>query len=299
MTRLLIVADMEGISGIERYEQCARSHPDYPTGVELLCREINVIAGAALSHGVTSVSVIDWHGGGGNVDGDLLDERVEVIAEDLSAGFDLAFLVGFHPMAGDKSGFISHTMTQGISVEIGDRRVGEIALISWWLGEHGIPVGMVTGDRAATAEADRFSIDVPTLTVKRADSWARATCIPVDQAYEALRIRVSRVLEQAGRWHVYRPESPVKFRIRFRDDCPTARLIPWLDEQADGSLVGGASKMRDLIDLIDVISALMSLQRRNDQISRLQAHPEAATVLDRLALDDIKAAVERGAWEIA
>jgi D-aminopeptidase len=52
MTRLLIVTDMEGISGLERYEQCQHAHPDYRSGAQLLCDEVNVIGDEALSHGV-------------------------------------------------------------------------------------------------------------------------------------------------------------------------------------------------------------------------------------------------------
>jgi D-amino peptidase len=89
-----------------------------------------------------------------------------LIPEDLSDGFDLAFLVGFHAMAGDRTGFISHTMTHGLMVEVSGDIVGEIALWSWWLGDHGVPVGLITGDRAASAEAERFSAEIPSLTVK-------------------------------------------------------------------------------------------------------------------------------------
>jgi D-aminopeptidase len=73
MTRLLVVTDMEGISGLERYEQCAHAHPDHGSGAQLLCDEVNVIGDEALRHGVASVSVLDLHGGGGNIKQELLD----------------------------------------------------------------------------------------------------------------------------------------------------------------------------------------------------------------------------------
>lgn len=297
MTRLLITVDMEGIAGIERYEQCSRSHPEYEDGVRLLCDEVNVIAETALSSGATSVSVIDWHGGGGNLESAQLDDRVEIVPEDLSRGYDLALLVGFHPMAGDQTGFISHTMTQGIAVEVEGSEIGEISLISWWLGEHGIPVGLITGDRAASAEADRLFPDTPTHTVKTAESWARASCIPFEKIYEALRTRVARVMQQQERWKIYRPPSPVNFRLLMRDEVWTVPLIPWLTEEEGGWLSGQVERARDLIDLIDAVSALISLESRNQQIAELSDDPDIRERIRQIQLARIEAAIDRGYWD--
>jgi D-amino peptidase len=298
MTRLLIVTDMEGISGLEHYEQCEHPHPDYRSGAQLLCDEVNVIGDEALRHGVASVSVLDLHGGGGNIEQELLDNRIRLIPEDLSEGFDLAFLVGFHAMAGDQTGFISHTMTEGLIVEVSGEQVGEIALWSWWLGDHGIPVGLIAGDRAATVEAERFSVDIPSLTVKQAETWARASCIPLDRAYQALRERVAYSLRQTVRWRVYRAEHPLRFRLRLRDENEIVPLIPWLEAQEDGWLAGEVSETRDLIDLIDVISVLMGYQARSQLIARLTEDPSVRSMYDQFQLGRINESIERNPWTI-
>jgi D-amino peptidase len=296
MTRLLIVLDMEGISGIERYEQCVRGHPEYDEGVRLLCSEVNVIAETALTSGARSVSVIDWHGGGGNLDPKQLDERVEIIPEDLSQGFDVAFLIGFHPMAGDNTGFISHTMRQGLAVEVHGQQIGELSLLAWWLGEHDIPVGLISGDRSATSEADRLFPDTPLHTVKRAESWDRAACIPLEQSFEALRRRVARVLEQQGRWEVYRPSLPLQFRLKLQRSNPLPGLLPWLDEQPDGWLAGKVDHTRDLIDLIDVLSGIINLQTRNDYVKVLARDPGVRKRMNQIQRERITEQVEHGYW---
>lgn len=296
MSRLLIVADMEGITGIDRYEQCVRDTDDYREGVQLLCAEINVIAEAARSRGAQSISVIDWHGGGGNIDPQLLDDDISVVPEDLSTGYDLALLIGFHPMAGDDQGFISHTMRQGLAVAVGGQQIGELSLLAWWLGEHGIPIGLISGDRAATAEADRFFPETPCHTVKRAESWGRATCIPTEQSYEALRARVSRMMEQTGRWQTYRPVLPVPFQLKLRDPNPLPGLIPWLRDGENGWLEGEVEHARDLIDLIDVVSGLINLQQRNNFIAALKDEPEAAPAMERLRTRQIEEAIQTGHW---
>ena len=287
---------MEGISGIERYEQCVRGHPEYEEGVRLLCNEVNVIAETALKSGARTVSVIDWHGGGGNLDREKLDSRVEIVPEDLSPGYDLAFLIGFHPMAGDPAGFISHTMRQGLAVAAHGQQIGELALIAWWLGEHGIPIGLISGDRAATSEADRFFPDTPLHTVKRAESWGRAACVPVEQSHEALRTRVERVFEQPGRWAVYPPTLPLAFRLKLQRPNPLPGLLPWLEEQSDGWLAGEVARTRDLIDLIDVISGMINLQHRNDYIQALARDPNVRKRMNQVQQERISQQIEEGHW---
>jgi D-amino peptidase len=296
MTRLLIVADMEGVSGIDSYEQTHQRHPSYQHGVRLLCQEINVIARAAFETGAQSVSVMDLHGGGGNLDPELLDDRVPIVPEDLSPGYDLAFLVGFHPMAGDPTGFISHTMTHGVALAVNGSQIGELALFGWWLGEHGVPIGLISGDRAATAEANRFFPDTPTLSVKQAESWSRATCVPVEQAYEALSARVTRIMQQRERLRVYPPPEQLAVRIRLREANPFVHLIPWLTEGDDGWLTGAVEKAHDLIDLLDVISALIDLQLLDNVYDHLGEDPRIAQLMDQLARERIEKSINSGHW---
>jgi D-amino peptidase len=296
MTRLLIVADMEGITGLERYEQCVRGHPEYSDGVQLLCDEVNVITDAAISAGAQTVSVIDWHGGGGNLDSDQLDERLTVVPEDLSPGFDLAFLVGFHPKAGDRTGFISHTMRQGLAVEVHGEQIGELSLLAWWLGVHDIPIGLITGDRGATAEADRLLPEVQTHTVKRSESWGRAECVDSTQSFEALRLKIHRVLEQRDRWAVFRPALPLKFKLKLRKENPLPGLLPWLDERADGWLAGELDHPRQLIDLIDSISGFINLGERNDFIAAIGEDPKIRKRMEAVRQQRTLQTLSTGHW---
>jgi D-amino peptidase len=296
MTRLLIIADMEGITGIGRYEACVRGHPEYPAGVRLLAEEVNVAIDAALSSGATSVSVIDWHAGGGNLTPEMLDERGKLVAEDLAPGYDLAFFLGAHAMAGDHTGFVTHTMRRGLAVEYMDRPVGESVLISRWLGENGVPLGLVTGDAAVTIEVERMLPDTPSHTVKRATSWSRAESVSLEQSYAALRLRIARIFEQRGRWVVYEPQRPVGFRLRPRTAQALVARIPWLERQEDGWWAGAVERMRDLIDLIDLVAALISLGERNALLARLSDDPDAVKLVHEALLDTVDHTIRTNPW---
>ncbi|HET9017179.1 MAG TPA: M55 family metallopeptidase [Thermomicrobiaceae bacterium] len=279
--RVLVIADMEGISGIETVEACAPDDPAYPEGQRLLAAEVNALAGAARAAGASDVGVIDWHGSSDNLDPAALGPGVRRVAEDLSVGYDVACLIGFHAMAGTRPAFISHTMFRGLALEVAGRPTGEIGLISRWAGEWGVPVALVAGDRAATLEAEAFLPETPTLTMKQARSWDRADALPVEQAHAALRAEVARALARPDRWHVYRPETPVRFRLRLREGGATAARLPWLAAEDGGWLAGELPTVRGLIDLIDVLAALGAGARRAALLGRLRDDPAAGPALRR------------------
>jgi D-amino peptidase len=259
--RVLIVADMEGVSGIAHINACARSQPEYGPGVRLLADEVNVLARAAFEAGASSVSVIDWHGGGGNLSEELLDERVPIVEEDLTAGYDVVLLTGFHPMSGDPDGFISHTMYRGITVEVNGRPVGELWLLSRWAGTHHVPIALVTGDKAAIAEAALDLPETPGVAVKTALSFAEAEVVPVATAHQLLFDVTVAALSETDGWRIYRADGPLAFRLKLDPEPEQMIQIPTLRRDADGWLVGEAMEARQLIELIDAVAAMRVAQR--------------------------------------
>ncbi len=247
---------MEGVIGIEQYEACNPRLPEYEAGAQLLAAEVNVVAAAARDAGATSVSVIDWHAGGGNLKPEMLDAGVEIVAEDFSPGYDVVLLTGFHAMAGTAGAFISHTMSQRVTLEINGEQAGELALLSRWAGEEGVPVALATGDRAAAAESERFLPGTPTLSVKNAVSWERAEAVPAERAYEQLHEAVVRALQDQDGWSNHRAETPVHFRIKLNPEPAMAAKIPWLQRDPEGWLSGTVASTKGVIDLIDVCTAL-------------------------------------------
>jgi D-amino peptidase len=254
--RVLVIADMEGVIGIEMAEACNRRSPEYEIGVRLLVEEVNRVAAAAREAGATSVSVIDWHAGGGNLNPEMLSAGVEIVAEDLTAGYDVVLLTGYHAMAGTENAFISHTMNQAVTLEMNGEQCGELALLSRWAGEAGIPVALTIGDRAAMDESQRFLPGTPTLVVKDAVSWERASCVPLDNAYEELHDAVTAALRQPENWRCYQSETPVNVRIKLDPEPPMASKIPWVARHQDGWLQCQVQSTKDVIDLIDVFNAL-------------------------------------------
>ena len=162
MSHALIIADIEGITGIFSWD-------DIENDVKLYTQEIEVYIEALLRHGVNKITVCDSHNAG-----DLIDPKITKMGANIrlfskmdsiphDEKYDFALLVGFHGMSGSW-GILSHSMRFDIKeVAIVDPKsglhipIGEVELTTRWLGSYDIPVILVTGDREAAYEANLFN----------------------------------------------------------------------------------------------------------------------------------------------
>ena len=62
--RILIISDMEGISGIVRWEQVIPGKPLFEEGRRLYTEDVNAAIRGAFDGGADEVVVMDWHGAG-------------------------------------------------------------------------------------------------------------------------------------------------------------------------------------------------------------------------------------------
>lgn len=212
---LLVVADLEGMSSISRWEICFPAHAEYSEALAAYRAEVGAVAEAARAWGLGAVRILDWHQR-------LLplDLFPEVMTPDellLEQRPRVAVLLGFHARAGQRDAFGSRTLIPGLQLFWEDREAGELALASRWLGELGIPLLLVTGDRGLTSEAEEWTDQTATVTVKRALAPDRAESLPLERAHRAIADALQRVLARRSWWWVYRPSSPIQVRLELPD----------------------------------------------------------------------------------
>ena len=76
--RVVIWVDMEGIAGIENWDQVSSGKPQYEEGRRLLTGEVNAAVRGAKAGGADDIIVIDCHGAGGSDSfRSLIPERLE------------------------------------------------------------------------------------------------------------------------------------------------------------------------------------------------------------------------------
>src|SRR5215469_7514005 len=119
-----ICTDMEGLAGIDRWEQCygPDESPDYQYGREQLTADVNAAIAGCFDAGATQVRVLDGHGRNRN-EGFIrenLDPRATIVwfsqrspirLEGLDESVHAVAMIGQHAMAGTINGFLDHTQS--------------------------------------------------------------------------------------------------------------------------------------------------------------------------------------------
>jgi len=165
--RITIWVDMEGIAGIEVWEQVSHDAPMYQEARKLMTEEVNAAVRGAYAAGAREIVVIDCHGAGGGYSfksliPDMCDPRAEYVlgapwmryVKPLAEGCDAALLVGAHAMAGTENGVLSHTVSSQAwyNAWINHDLVGESGICAAVCGNWNCPVAFVAADEATCRE---------------------------------------------------------------------------------------------------------------------------------------------------
>jgi len=229
--RVAVCADMEGLSGVDRYQQCFPGWTaEYRHGVRMLVGDVGAAVEASLSAGADEVGIADWHYLGRNVPAaafpDLPIRRLwrrgrPAIGADSLGRPDAAIFVGVHAGAGSAEGFLSHTFWMGMSVAIDGLAVSESVLWALALGAEGVPVAAVAGDSRAVEEATGLLPGIPSVGVKAGTSRTSAILRPPQDAREEIAETVRDALADLPDPQTH--PFPAEVTIRFADPAHAAR----------------------------------------------------------------------------
>jgi D-amino peptidase len=223
--KIYVITDMEGVSGICNEQQVQRDSPVYAEGQRLLMADVNAAVAGAFEGGATAVVVNDGHGGGFNLIMEQMDARAQYerpnggldLLPSLDSSFAGLFCVGYHAMAGTLNGFLDHTQSSAswFNYSVNGRRTGELGQCGIWAGSFGVPVLLVTGDRAACEEARDFFDEIETVAVKEGIGRQHARCLHPERARELIRAAARRAMSRVGKVAPYRVEPPLTIRLEY------------------------------------------------------------------------------------
>ncbi|MGH2537564.1 MAG: M55 family metallopeptidase [Candidatus Promineifilaceae bacterium] len=229
--RVLIMSDMEGVSGIVVWEQVNGGAPLYEEGRRLYTEEINAAVRGAKAAGATEIVAVDCHGAGkgwnfNSFVPELLDPAVDWVShhpwsrytELLEEGCDAVLLVGMHARAGTPAGVLSHTVssTNWRNLWFNDTPVGETGINAAVCGHYGAPVLLVTGDEATCVEArDLLGGGLTTVAVKRGLGRYSARHIAPARARQLIEAGARQALGDLKAVKPYAPARPVTLTIEL------------------------------------------------------------------------------------
>ena len=208
--KVYLSADMEGTCGIAVWPETERSTPmDYTPYQKQMTREVAAACRGALAAGAESILVKDAHDSARNIDpaalprqarmhrgwtGDLLSMMTGLDQE----RFDAVFFTGYHAWVSCGGNPLSHTMNlRNSRVTLNGQPCSEFLINAYTAGYYGVPVALVTGDKALCQSAEALIPAVTTVAVNRGRGGG-VTSLHPDEAVERIEAAAEAALKKAG-----------------------------------------------------------------------------------------------------
>lgn len=230
--RIVISADMEGISGTVSFKQIVAGNAEFERAQRLATADINAAIAGAREAGATRFFIHDTHWLDEiNLLIDELDESAEYVGgqplllwEDLSTDYDAAFLIGYHARAG-QPGIMSHVYSDLIcDVRLNGKSVGEGALAAALAGYYGIPTILVTGDDHVCADMRSWCPAIETAQTKVSITRYATRCLPVKEARANITEAARRAVAGLANHKPLKIQPPISLEVRWRNS-QTARSV--------------------------------------------------------------------------
>jgi D-amino peptidase len=238
--KVVVISDMEGISGIATPAQAGATEPLYQEGRKLYTEEINAAVRGAKAAGATEIVVMDHHGAGkgynfNSLVAEELDPDCEFVVQEewteytgfLEEGVDAALFVGMHAMAGTADGVMNHTVS-GVdwhNLWFNGTKVGETGINAAFCGTWGCPVLLVTGDEAVCREAKELLGEHLTIVPVKQGLGARsARLLAPKRAREHVEAGAKEALSNLRAVEAYDPGTPCEIKVEYKWTGPPSKL---------------------------------------------------------------------------
>lgn len=229
---VFILTDLEGIAGIDSWDQCYppnRDDPAYQQALRHLTQEVNAAVAGAFEGGATQVFVLDGHGVNENKGfvEDLLDPRARKVyfgrrnplrLESLDESISAVAMIGQHAMAGTINGFLDHTQNPKVICRflINGQEHGELSQFALYAGSMNIPLIYASGDEALCEEARRLIPNIATTPTKRGTGWAACRLYDPAEVRQRIRHDFAGALRNKNAWPApMRTTLPIELTVEW------------------------------------------------------------------------------------
>lgn len=175
--KVYISADIEGITDVTHWDETELGKGVYGQAQEQMIAEVIAACEGALEAGATEIWVKDAHDTARNLIHGRLPREVKLIRawaadplmmmQELDNSFDASALIGYHSRAASGGSPLSHTMTgEWALITINGQPASECLINTLSAAMFGVPLVLVTGDKALCEEVNAFNPATKTVAVK-------------------------------------------------------------------------------------------------------------------------------------
>ncbi|MCI4238440.1 M55 family metallopeptidase [Dickeya dianthicola] len=222
--KVFISADIEGIAGVMRPEQCSPGTPEYQLARGLMEQEVNAAIEGAFAGGASEVVVADSHAAMTNLRAENIDPRARLVqgkprglsmVEGLQQQpFDGLMFIGYHSAAGEH-GVLAHTINGRAfyRVRINGEVMGESDIYAAAGAELNTPLWLVSGDDTLQRWINRYYPAAHYACVKRAISQTAAESLSPQAARNIIRLAATQAVQQAHKKTTTRLQPPYELEL--------------------------------------------------------------------------------------
>lgn len=226
---VVILGDMEGVTGVGSWDQVSAGKDEYGHGRRLYTGDINAAVRGCKAAGVARIIAQDGHGAGGSNSFrswlvDLLEPGAEYVlghkwaayVEAFEAGCDAVVLIGAHAMAGQLS-CLSHTISGNIlNFRLNGQPVSESTLLAALAGHWNVPVALISGDDVVCADARAVLGErLGQAVVKHSTGRYSVRSLCAADGAALIEANVAECLRRGDFPEPFRPSGPVELRVEI------------------------------------------------------------------------------------
>lgn len=269
--KVLIAADMEGITGVTDWNHVIPGKPDYNRFRKLMTSDVNAAIEGCFDAGVDKVIVSDGHAYGYNLLIEELDSRAILFSgnsspfsmvQGIEQNIDCVIFVGYHAKAGTSNAILDHTWSSKRiqNLYINGEIAGETALNAALCAHFDAPVIMVTGDQALCKEAKELIDNIETVEVKKSFGRSSAACLSPLTTFDLIRnsaqVAIKRFVKNDFKPH--KLNTPVSITIDFSTSqmAEKAAQLPWTDRTSPRTI---HFESKDMVTAYITFQAVVSL----------------------------------------
>lgn len=224
--KLLIVTDLEGVSGVVDWDKHEKSTPEEDAYLQyLMTNEVNGAVEGALKGGAKEVWVAECH----KIDirqihpEAMLHKTAQHMLTPSLIGmekgkWDAMAFIGNHPMSGTEKGVLAHTQNGRVkSIHLNNLLVGEFGIQAAIAGDFAMPMIMVSGDKEACKQAKMLIPDIETAVVKYGTGTYSAWCLSPQKAKELIAEKMEKAVKKYKRIKPFVIKGPIVLREEMKD----------------------------------------------------------------------------------